>query len=502
MATVQSGDTLSAIARSYGLSVLDLISANPQLANPNLIHPGQEINIPEGPVSQAERNAAGNFLMASPSVQQVQTAAGQITASQGIYPTLAQANYAAAQASAPVVAGINTPTDRVLGQQGTAAEIAQEKSLRARQPAAAMRRPAASVTTRRPSAATGRVPRAVGAGLALSPEQMALAERYVSAGYPQDVAADMARNNRSIEGGGSILPAFKEGVQNAYNLVGLWYNLNQSIPSELRTLEFQLRQQGLSDAEMQATLAARELELRTELYSRYTVTVDKGGVESAEGTGAAETERIIEQAVVTAGGQPRDEAGMQTATVAGKAMYPFVSPDVLALRQQSWDRNIGVAAAVILSDTQRTNENVTVYADALKFIADVINNQPEALRVVSLMTPDQLAQFAQLLQSNNAAAMQYASLLEGKTREQIIAIAKQELTDIGYANYPSASNLYRTGDPGQLSQTIEDLIFGGGGGGFAGTGGGFGGGDGGGGGDGPRALGFASLSAGLYNWRI
>ena len=304
MATVQSGENLSVIARRYGLSVLDLISANPQLANPNLIRPGQEINIPEGPASQAERNAAGNLLAASPSAQQVQTAAGQITASQGIYPTLAQANYVAAQAAtAPVVAGINAPTRQLsqvvspysgrsmgndvpqtLGQAfpRSQATLTPQGTVAAR--AAAMRQPTAAVTTRRPSAATGRVPRAVGAGTALSPEQAALAERYVSAGYTQEGAAQLARNNRSIEEGGSLLPAIaegakavQEGVQNAYNLVGLWYNLNQSIPSELRTLEFQLRQQGLSDTEMQATLAARELELRTELYNRYTVTVDRGG---------------------------------------------------------------------------------------------------------------------------------------------------------------------------------------------------------------------------------
>lgn len=43
---VQSGDTLSQIASNYDLSTKDLVSANPQIENPNLINVGQEINIP------------------------------------------------------------------------------------------------------------------------------------------------------------------------------------------------------------------------------------------------------------------------------------------------------------------------------------------------------------------------------------------------------------------------------------------------------------------------
>jgi len=75
--TVQSGDNLSKIARQYGMDVRDLIASNPQLANPNLIRPGQRINIPDEPVSPAARAAAGNVLAAAPSVAQVvRTAAG------------------------------------------------------------------------------------------------------------------------------------------------------------------------------------------------------------------------------------------------------------------------------------------------------------------------------------------------------------------------------------------------------------------------------------------
>lgn len=44
--TVVSGDTLTAISRKYGVTLDSLISVNPQIENPNLIFPNQEINIP------------------------------------------------------------------------------------------------------------------------------------------------------------------------------------------------------------------------------------------------------------------------------------------------------------------------------------------------------------------------------------------------------------------------------------------------------------------------
>ncbi len=44
--TVQSGDSLWKIAVKTQTGVQELINANPSLANPNLIYPGQKINIP------------------------------------------------------------------------------------------------------------------------------------------------------------------------------------------------------------------------------------------------------------------------------------------------------------------------------------------------------------------------------------------------------------------------------------------------------------------------
>ena len=56
--TVKTGDTLWAIARDHGISLAALEAANPHIANPNLIFPGQQVHIPSGgSLSNAE--AAG-----------------------------------------------------------------------------------------------------------------------------------------------------------------------------------------------------------------------------------------------------------------------------------------------------------------------------------------------------------------------------------------------------------------------------------------------------------
>ncbi len=48
--TVQDGDTLYFIALRFGISLDDLIKANPQIPNPNIIYPGQVICIPLKPI--------------------------------------------------------------------------------------------------------------------------------------------------------------------------------------------------------------------------------------------------------------------------------------------------------------------------------------------------------------------------------------------------------------------------------------------------------------------
>lgn len=44
--TVQSGDTMWKIAVKYQVGVLEIIQANKQIGNPNLIYPGQTVQIP------------------------------------------------------------------------------------------------------------------------------------------------------------------------------------------------------------------------------------------------------------------------------------------------------------------------------------------------------------------------------------------------------------------------------------------------------------------------
>ena len=44
--TVGKGDTLWGIAKEYGVELAALIRANPQIKNPNLIHPGEVVRIP------------------------------------------------------------------------------------------------------------------------------------------------------------------------------------------------------------------------------------------------------------------------------------------------------------------------------------------------------------------------------------------------------------------------------------------------------------------------
>lgn len=44
--TVQKGDSLSKIAKAHNISLSAIIKANPQIENPDLIHPNQKIHLP------------------------------------------------------------------------------------------------------------------------------------------------------------------------------------------------------------------------------------------------------------------------------------------------------------------------------------------------------------------------------------------------------------------------------------------------------------------------
>lgn len=51
--SVRSGDTLSEIARACAINLSDLLAANPQITDPDLIHVGQQINLPVNSVQPA-----------------------------------------------------------------------------------------------------------------------------------------------------------------------------------------------------------------------------------------------------------------------------------------------------------------------------------------------------------------------------------------------------------------------------------------------------------------
>lgn len=44
--TVQKGETLSGIAKASDVTLKSVVSANPQIKNPNVIHPGDQVNVP------------------------------------------------------------------------------------------------------------------------------------------------------------------------------------------------------------------------------------------------------------------------------------------------------------------------------------------------------------------------------------------------------------------------------------------------------------------------
>ena len=69
--TVQSGDTLSAIARKEGIDLRDLVAANTQIVDTDLIYPGQTIRIPSGAGSRAQRAAASARIASGSAAAQV-----------------------------------------------------------------------------------------------------------------------------------------------------------------------------------------------------------------------------------------------------------------------------------------------------------------------------------------------------------------------------------------------------------------------------------------------
>ena len=76
--TVASGDTMSRIASSLGLTFAELLAANPQITNPDVIHVGQELNVPSSKPSDVDDADAGEVDAAE--VDAVDSDAGEADA--------------------------------------------------------------------------------------------------------------------------------------------------------------------------------------------------------------------------------------------------------------------------------------------------------------------------------------------------------------------------------------------------------------------------------------
>ncbi|MBS2028524.1 MAG: LysM peptidoglycan-binding domain-containing protein [Deltaproteobacteria bacterium] len=80
--TVRGGDTMSGIASRYGVSLGALEAANPQVANPNYIYVGEQLNLPGGASSSAPVSAPTSSVGGT--VGQWIAEAQQILAANGI----------------------------------------------------------------------------------------------------------------------------------------------------------------------------------------------------------------------------------------------------------------------------------------------------------------------------------------------------------------------------------------------------------------------------------
>jgi putative chitinase len=92
--TVRSGDTLSGIAQRHGVSLGELLRANPQIKNPDLIYPGQQLNLPVGTARAAwtSRRRSRWTWAAAPTPSSPGTRSGHRQQVRSLVPALASMN--------------------------------------------------------------------------------------------------------------------------------------------------------------------------------------------------------------------------------------------------------------------------------------------------------------------------------------------------------------------------------------------------------------------------
>src|SRR5437016_1912522 len=74
--TIKAGDNLSKIAKRNGVSLSQLLKANPKISNPNKIRVGQVINLPNGaPSTNNTKPLPSKVVPATPTATPAATAA-------------------------------------------------------------------------------------------------------------------------------------------------------------------------------------------------------------------------------------------------------------------------------------------------------------------------------------------------------------------------------------------------------------------------------------------
>lgn len=123
--TVQRGDTLTALAREHHVSLEALIAANPQVSNPNLIHPGQQLNLPASTPSSAPAAALPAATPARAPRRAVRPdaqgnyprgGAAKARPTGGVDPGVLAGQLPAQAQTAPAAAAQTTPTAQTAGQ--------------------------------------------------------------------------------------------------------------------------------------------------------------------------------------------------------------------------------------------------------------------------------------------------------------------------------------------------------------------------------------------------
>lgn len=103
--TVQQGDSLSKIANAHETTYVRLFNANPNIAHPDVIHPGEDIRVPAPDEQLADRALPAAPVAVAPSAPAAQTYAAPVAPAQQAAPA-PQRSATTTQPAAPANAGV------------------------------------------------------------------------------------------------------------------------------------------------------------------------------------------------------------------------------------------------------------------------------------------------------------------------------------------------------------------------------------------------------------